>query len=125
MIAGKRHNNYMDYKFGSLFSKKQSTEDNRAKEAMNEEIQKVGGLLHFTIQKDENGWHAECDEIEGLMTGGTSTHPSDEEIQTNIREAIHTAFHIPAADKVEKPILNANQFQAIYSFAPKNGFVPA
>lgn len=108
----------MDYKLGALFGKGQSSEDSRAKEAMNEEIRKVGGLLHFNIYADASGWHAECVEIEGIITGGQSSNPNDEEIQTNIREAIHTAFHITHFAQEEKPILNANEFQAVYSFTP-------
>lgn len=108
----------MDYKFGTLFGKGHSSEDSRAKEVMSEEIRKVGGLLHFNIQADADGWHAECIEIDGLITGGQNPHPTDNEIQTNIREAIHTAFHITSAEQEEKPILNANEFQAVYNYAP-------
>lgn len=108
----------MDYKLGALLGKGHSSEDSRAKEAMNEEIRKAGGLLHFNIQADVSGWHAECVEIDGLITGGQSPHPTDDEIQTNIREAIHTAFHITPAEQNKKPISNANEFQAVYSFTP-------
>ena len=108
----------MHYKFASLFGKGHSSGNSRAKEAMNEEIRKVGGLLHFNVQADSSGWHAECKEIDGLITGGQNSHPTDDEIQTNIREAIHTAFHITPAEQEEKPILNANEFQAIYNFTP-------
>lgn len=85
---------------------------------MNEEIRKVGGLLHFNIHADASGWHAECVEMEDIITGGQSPNPTDDEIQVNIREAIHTAFHITLAQREEKPILNANEFQAVYNFTP-------
>ena len=107
----------MDYKFGALLGKGFSSENSRAVEAMNEEIRKVGGLLHFNIQSDASGWHAECVEIDGLITGGRNPRPTEDEIQTNIREAIHTAFHI-TTEQDEKPIQNTNDFQAVYSYAP-------
>ena len=105
----------MNYKLGPVFGKSQSPENARAVEAMNEEIRKVGGLLHFDVSMDANGWHAECIELDGITTGGTNPNPVDEEIRASIREAIHTAFHITAAAaKEEKPIVNARDAQAVF-----------
>lgn len=107
----------MDYKLGALFAKDHPSGNSRATESMNEEIRKVGGLLHFTIQSDASGWHAECVEIDGLITGGKNSHPTEDEVQANIRETIHTAFNI-TTERDEKPIVNANDYQAVYSYAP-------
>ena len=56
----------MDYKLGNIFGNGQRAKNIVAVEAMNEEIYKVGGLLHFTVTISEDGWTAECDEIEGI-----------------------------------------------------------
>jgi predicted RNase H-like HicB family nuclease len=105
----------MGYKLGWLFGKGFSAENSQAVETMNEEIRKVGGLLHFNIQTDATGWHAQCVEIDGIITGGKSLNPTDAEVQENIREAIHTAFSI-TREQEEKPISNASEFQAVYNF---------
>jgi hypothetical protein len=89
----------MNYSFASLFNRGQSPNDPKKVAIMEEEIRKVGGLLHFTVRTQKNGtedtgWTAQCDEIEGIMTGGDNPDPSDEEIRSGIRQAIHTAFDI-------------------------------
>ncbi len=89
----------MNYLFASFFNRGQSPEDPQKVAIMEKEIQKVGGLLHFTVRTQKNatedqGWTAQCDEIEGIMTGGDNPAPSDEEIRAGIRQAIHTAFDI-------------------------------
>ena len=108
----------MDYKLGKLFGKGFSSANSKAVETMNEEIRKVGGLLHFNIHTDASGWHAECVQIDGIITGGKSTNPTDAEVQENIREAIHTAFNV-SSEQDEKPISNASEFQAVYNFTTK------
>lgn len=81
-----------NYKLGSLVDGK--TRDYKAIEKMTEQIAQLGGMLHFTIYKDENGWSAQCNEVAGIITGGASPTPTDFEIESNIREAIFTAFHV-------------------------------
>jgi predicted RNase H-like HicB family nuclease len=53
------------------------------------------GKLRFTIQKNEEGWIAECEEIKGIITGGTNPHPTQEEVESQIKDAVFTAFGIP------------------------------
>jgi len=110
----------MHYKLASLFGMNKKAEDIRALENMKAEIQKVGGLLHFTVAQHGDGWTAQCNEIEGIMTGGINPNPTDEEIETNIREAIHTAFHIPTATRqIAQGIYNTQEVQALYSRNPQ------
>ncbi len=63
--------------------------------AMKAAIEKVGGRLNFIVQRHEDGWTAECQEIKGIITGGTERDPTDQKINYNIKDAIFTAFGIP------------------------------
>ena len=81
-----------NYKLGSLVDGK--TRDYTAIEKMTKQIERLGGMLHFSISKDENGWSAQCNEVSGIITGGANVNPTDFEIESNIREAIFTAFHV-------------------------------
>lgn len=58
------------------------------------EIKRRGGL-RFTIKKNEEGWIAECEEIKGIITGGTNPYPTSEEIESQLKDAVFTAFGIP------------------------------
>ena len=64
------------------------------------ELQKIGSLT-FTIETDEEGWTARCNEIEGIIAGNTNPNPTDVEIESQIREAIYAAFNV----KFEKKAL--------------------
>ncbi|MDP2651549.1 MAG: hypothetical protein Q8O94_00220 [bacterium] len=57
------------------------------------ELEKIGSLT-FSLSKDENGWVAQCDEVSGIITGGTNPNPSQSEIETEIRSAIFSAFNV-------------------------------
>lgn len=83
---------HKNYKLGSLVDGK--ARDHEAIEKMTKQIEQLGGMLHFTIAKDEEGWSAQCNEITGIITGGANPSPTDFEIESNIREAIFTAFHV-------------------------------
>ena len=61
---------------------------------MNEEIKGLGGMLNFIIEQTEGGWSAQCNEIPGIITGGSSPNPTSFEIEGQIRDAIYTAFHV-------------------------------
>jgi hypothetical protein len=78
----------------AMFFKGNEAEDFRALERMSKQIGELGGELHFTIHKTEDGWMAKCNEVEGIITGGVNPCPEDYEIQSQIREAIYTAFDI-------------------------------
>ncbi len=88
-----------NYKLGSLVDGK--TRDYKAIEKMTEQIAQLGGMLHFSISKDENGWSAQCNEVSGIITGGANPNPTDFEIESNIREAIFTAFHVQTSTSSE------------------------
>ncbi len=103
-------------KFGALFGRDQKPERAEDQERMLAEIEKLGGMLHFSIQKDEDGWSAQCKEIPGIITGGSNADPEDFEIQSNIREAIHTAFHVKTT--TDSPIrIKSEVTQLAMSFA--------
>jgi predicted RNase H-like HicB family nuclease len=57
------------------------------------ELEKIGSLT-FGINKDENGWIAQCDEVPGIIAGGTNPNPSPNEIESEIRSAIFAAFNV-------------------------------
>ena len=65
-------------------------------EYMNSQIKEIGrdGMLHFIIKSHKKGWTAQCEEIEGIVTGNTNPNPSQDEINTNIRNAIFAAFNV-------------------------------
>ena len=92
-------NSHQNYKLGSLVDGK--ARDYTAIEKMTEQIEQLGGMLHFTISKDEDGWSAQCKEVAGIITGGANPAPTDFEIESNIREAIFTAFHVETTTSSE------------------------
>ncbi len=71
------------------------------------EVSKLGGLT-FTIEKNAEGWNAECVEVPAIITGNTNPNPSNLEIESLIREAIFSAFNIrfDAADQSVPSPLN-------------------
>lgn len=97
------------YTFAGLFDNGQVAEDEAQVEAMQQEIASVGGILHFSIEKSEGYWSAECDEIDGIITGGVGENPTNEEIESGIREAIHTAFGISSKVQSEDILRNAEE----------------
>lgn len=63
--------------------------------AMLSEFERRGGLK-FNISRHKDGWMAECTNVAGIITGNTNPKPSDEEIDMYIKDAIFSAFGIPA-----------------------------
>ncbi len=92
-----------NYKFGHLLGGTSRPEE-EAVENMLKQINEVGGMLHFSINKESDGWSAQCDELPGIITGGTSVDPKDEEIESNIRAAIHAAFNLSSKVRSEEVI---------------------
>ena len=88
-------------KIGSIFNENSQPENLSEVDKMTEQITKIGGMLNFTIHKDEDGWHAVCDQIPGLFAGGANPNPTDYEVESQIREAIHTAFNITSKVPLE------------------------
>lgn len=58
------------------------------------EFQKMGSMPTFKIYKNEEGWMAQCNEITGIIAGGTNPNPTEFEIVSQIREAIFAAFNV-------------------------------
>lgn len=109
--------------FGSYFKANQEVQDAKALESMKNELQKIGGPLHFTVEKHSDGWTAECQEIQGIITGGDNPEPTEEEIKDNIREAIHVAFNVETAtNRAPSKVYNSNEIGALYSVAGERSF---
>ncbi len=62
---------------------------------MQRQINAVGGQFTFDFKIDGEGWVARCKEFDGIVTGGASKNPREEEIMQSLIDAIKTAFHIP------------------------------
>lgn len=85
----------IQYNLAKLLNFPIKPENDSRVRAMKTEIEKVGGKLNFIVQRYEDGWTAECNEIKGIITGGTERNPTYQEINDAIRDAIFTAFCIP------------------------------
>ena len=101
-------------KIGLLF-KGTEAENYEDVERMQTQIDALGGMLHFEIRKDEDGWSAQCKEVAGIIAGGSTPNPDDYEIENQIRDAIYTAFHIKT--RMAPSALKAEVTQVALSFA--------
>jgi len=79
-------------KYASLFGNNPDISQ-AEKDRVFAEIQKIGGLT-FSIETDEEGWTARCNEMSGIIAGNTNPDPSNAELETQIREAIYAAFNV-------------------------------
>lgn len=77
----------MEQKYGLLFN---SEVPESERERVLEQIRPLG-LLTFAIQKDENGWVGQCNQISGIVAGDTNPSPTDVEIKQGIQDAIAEA----------------------------------
>lgn len=75
------------------------------------ELEKIGSLT-FKVSKDEEGWMAQCKELPGIITGNTNSNPENSEIESQIRDAIYTAFNI----KIQKKAILSDYQKFKYSF---------
>lgn len=57
------------------------------------ELQKIGSLT-FLITVSEEGWIAECQEIDGLFAADKNPKATSLEIDSQIREAVYNAFNV-------------------------------
>jgi len=64
------------------------------------ELEKIGSLT-FKIQSDEEGWTAQCDEIPSIVTGNTNPSPTQNEIESQVRDAIFAAFNVKIQNSTE------------------------
>ena len=82
--------------------------DERARVAA--ELEKIGGLT-FNLSKDENGWVAQCDEVAGIIAGGTNPNPSPNEMESEIRSAVFSAFNVrETAPEPKSPYFGIRDF---------------
>lgn len=61
---------------------------------MSNEIDRRGGLK-FILKVNSDGWIAECQNLDGIVTGGNELKPSILDIDKKIKDAIFSAFGIP------------------------------
>jgi len=66
------------------------------------ELRKIGSLT-FSIDVSGDGWIAQCKEIDGLIAANTNPTPSNMEIESQIREAVYTAFNVKF-ERVPSPL---------------------
>jgi hypothetical protein len=79
------------------------------------ELQKIGSLT-FKIQKDQEGWMAQCNEVEGIIASNTNPNPSNDEIESQIRDAVFAAFDV----KFDKQPEVQSPYAFGYSFESSN-----
>ncbi len=97
-----------------MFSNK-AVQDIRAVKNLSKNMRELGGILHFTIRTDLDGWMAVCNEADGIVTGGINPNPDDFEIESQIREAIYTAFDVKI--KIKPEILKTSVSELTLSLA--------
>ena len=74
-------------------------------------VVKAGDLLTFSkINKSSEGWFSQCNEIKGIIAEGTNQNPTLEEIESEIRQAILSAFNVKTRDE-EEPIFDKIDFK--------------
>lgn len=57
------------------------------------ELEKIGSLT-FDFKVDEEGWVSQCVEVPGIIAGGTNSAPTSNEVESEIRSAIYSAFDV-------------------------------
>ena len=78
------------------------------------EIEKVGGLT-FRFEKHEEGWSAQCNELDSIIVGNSNPNPTNTEIESEIRQAIFSAFDVQ--------VLDGESIKSPFQFA-YDGFLP-
>jgi len=66
-------------------------------------IHDIGGLT-FRVERSEEGWTAQCNEVTGIIAGDTNSNPKDSDLELGIRNAILCAFDVRSGKK--KPVLD-------------------
>ena len=72
-----------------------------------EEIKKLGGLT-FSVHISKEGWFAQCRQIDGLVAANTNPTPTNAEVESEIRQAIISAFNV---QMMESPIESPFKFE--------------
>jgi len=82
----------MEKKYASLFGNNPNISLEERSRVISQ-LQKIGSLT-FNVETHEDGWLATCSEVEGLIAGNSNPKPSQVEIDSEIREAIYSAFDV-------------------------------
>ncbi len=88
---------------------------------MHKHIGKVGkkGMLHFIVRNlGKDGWMAQCEEISGIITGGPSSNPTQDEINVSVRDAVYSAFGIREQIRIKKKGAKIPKSSDINGFSP-------
>lgn len=85
----------LQYNLAKMLNFPINPETDRRVQNMKKAIERVGGHLNFSVKRHHNGWTAECQEMNGIITGGNTANPTDQEINDEIRDAIFSAFGVP------------------------------
>ncbi len=80
-----------NYKYALLFGGEPVSASEKTR--VIDEVKKLGSLT-FALTMNEEGWAAQCNEMPALIAGNTNPHPTDIEIQSEIRTAIFAAFDV-------------------------------
>src|ERR1700733_11270793 len=67
------------------------------KERVLAELNKIGSLT-FSVFNDKEGWTAQCNEVSGIIAGGTNPTPSKQELESSIRDSIYAAFEVKMSE---------------------------
>ena len=74
----------------------------KGKLKLNKVVEGLDRTLHFRLEQSREGWLAQCEEIKGIITGGTNANPSQEEIVAHIRDAVRAALNLPARSSLSR-----------------------
>ncbi len=86
-----------DIKYASLFANNTDI-DLEERTRVVRELEKIGSLT-FKIKKNKDGWTAQCKEVSGIITGNTNPNPTSTEIESQVRDAIYSAFNVKISKK--------------------------
>lgn len=88
----KRKEERISYTLANLFGNNPDVSVQERSRVM-KEVERFGGLT-FTVQRNAEGWFAQCNEVRGIITGNTNPSPTAIEIESQIRDAIFSAFNV-------------------------------
>ncbi|KKT39392.1 hypothetical protein A2W54_01865 [Candidatus Giovannonibacteria bacterium RIFCSPHIGHO2_02_43_13] len=84
----------IQYNLAKLFNFPIKPESDRRVQNLLAEIKRQGNF-YFKIELHKGGWTAECENVKGIITGGTNPQPTQSEVDEKIKDAIFSAFGIP------------------------------
>lgn len=85
---------HIQYNLAKLFDFPIKPENDRRVQNLLAEIKRQGNF-NFKIEFHKDGWTAECENIKGIITGGTNPKPTQNEVDAKIRDAVFATFGVP------------------------------